>query len=199
MAMEKQIPSVINAFLGIDKGEHEVNYLLTAYDPFTEDIRDETLQVTQCGRVNIAYKMEAARKTALHLQYDCIFNVEDDNVIPKNAMLRLIEAEKDFICGLYRYRPSRKPNTPLMPEKGMSRINFEAYDIDTGVQEAFLLPWGCTLFKRNVLEKITFTPGLDGDYNRKCRENGIDRWVHTDVHVGHIDIAPDGSMIEVKV
>jgi len=199
MALEKRIPGVMEAFLGIDKGEHEVNYLITAYDPFTEDLRDDTLQITQCGRVNIAYKMETARKIALKLGYDCIFNVEDDNIVPKNALLDLIAAEKDLICGVYRYRPSRKPNTPLMPEKRRTRYNFTDEDLDKGTLNAFLIPWGCTLFKKNVLERIPFTPGLDGAYNSACRDANINRWVCMDVKVGHVDVAPDGSMIEIKV
>ena len=199
MAREKKIPSVLEAFLDIDKRHHEVNYLITDYDPFSEHIRDETLQITEYGRANIAYKMEAARKTALVMGYDGIFNVEDDNVVPKDALLKLIETEKDLICGVYRYRPSRKPHTPLMPEKRYNRSNFDDSDLDKGTLEAFLIPWGCTLFKRPVLETVPFTQGLDGAYCGKCRDKEIKRWVCMDVHVGHIDVAPDGSMVEIKV
>lgn len=199
MAKEKYIPEVIEAFLGIDKDEHEINYLITDYDPFTENVRDSTLQISREGRVNIAYKMEAARAIALKMNYDGIFNVEDDNLIPKDALLRLIDTDKSLVCGMYRYRISSRINTPLMPEKGSSRINFEDRDLNTGVREAFLIPWGCTLFKREVLAKIPFTPGLDGGYNKLCRESGISRWACTGLHVGHFDVASDGSKVEIKV
>jgi len=199
MAAEKRISQVFEAFLDVDKGEHEVNYLITDYEPFTKNLRDETLQITEYGRTNLAYKMEVARKTALTMGYDAIFNVEDDNVVPKNALVKLIEADKDLICGVYRYRPSRKPNIPLMPEKRYNRDNFDDSDLDKGVLNAFLIPWGCTLFRRNVLKKVKFPVGLDGHYCDACRDAGIDRWVHMDVRVGHIDVAPDGSMIEIKV
>lgn len=199
MAKEKHIVKVLDLFLNIDKGEHEVDYLMTTFGPFKANMRSESLQVTQFGMVNIAYKMETARKVALTMHYDYLFNVEDDNTVPEDALLKLLEAGKDCICGLYRYRPSKKPNTPLMPELDVERHNFAKSDINTGVRKAHLIPWGCTLFSRRTLEKIAFSPGLDGRHTKLCEEAGIDRWVHTDVHVGHIDIASDGSMLEVKV
>jgi len=199
MAKEKNIPEVIDAFLNVYKGEHEVDYLITTYDPFTEDVRDETLQMSRFGRVSLAYKMETARKIALKMSYDCMFNVEDDNLIPKDALLKLLAADKDLICGIYRYRPSCKRKMPLMPEKNSLRENFTNDDLDKGVLEAYLIPWGCTIFKRSILETVPFTPNLDGSYNKMCQAASISRWVCMDVKVGHFDTASDGSMVEIKV
>lgn len=198
MAKEKHILPVLEAFLAFDKGLHEINYLITDFEPF-EDKRDDTLHINEYGRVNLAYKMEAARATAIKMNYDYIFNVEDDNLIPEDAFLKLLDSEKSLISGMYRYRPSQRVNTPLMPETFESRKNFKDSDLLTGVQPAFLIPWGCTLFAKEVFEKVAFSPGLDGDYNRRCRENNISRWVHTDLHVGHFDVDAEGGILEIKV
>jgi len=199
MAKIKYIPEVIEAFLNCDKGDHEVNYLITDYNPFKDDLYDLSLQMSLRGRTNIAYKMEAARSIALKNNYQAIFNVEDDNLIPKDALLKLVASDKNLISGMYRYRVSRKPHTPLMPEKEKSRLNFKDEDLNTGVREAYLIPWGCTLFKRDILKRFSFTPELDGGYMKTIREAGVKAWVETSVHVGHYDVASDGSMIRTDV
>jgi len=188
---------VVDAFRAVDKGSHEVNYLISS-SPHPESINKQELKhISPEGRKNLIYKMEAARRIAITENYDYLFNVEHDNVIPKNALAVLAATGKDLISGIYRYRPSRKPDTPLMPEKKKG-VCFEDSDLDTGVQPAHLIPWGCTLFSRDVFTQMAFTIGLDGEYTIKCEKTGIKRWVHTGVRVSHIDMAEDGSMIEIK-
>ncbi len=196
MPIRKYISDVINAFLRIDKGLHEVNYLISAYDLNSNPMQGRS--VTMEGRKNIVYKMETAKRIATNEGYDYLFNVEDDNIIPPNALLDLLTSGKDLISGIYRYRPSKKPNSPLMAE-AITKANFADSDLDKGVLPAHLIPWGCTLFARNVFMKMPFTVGLDGDYITECEKKGIKRWVNMGVKVGHIDVAKDGSMVEIKI
>ena len=187
--------NVVDAFLSVDKGPHEVNYLISVYDPYANPMSGQS--ITMEGRKNLIYKMEAARRIAITENYDYLFNVEHDNLIPKNALVDLVASGKNLISGIYRYRASKKPSMPLMPEK-ISHANFVDSDLDTEVQPAHLIPWGCTLFARSVLMKMPFAVGLDGDYTTQCEKAGIKRWCHTGVRVSHIDKAKDGSMVEIK-
>lgn len=190
--------SVVDAFLSVDKGSHEVNYLISMYDPHpTLTDKQELKHISEGGRDNIVYKMESARRIAIAENYDYLFSVEHDNLIPKNALVELVASGKDLISGMYRYRASRKPDIPLMPEKSKG-VCFVDADLDTGVQPAYLIPWGCTLFGRDVFTRMPFTRGLDGDYTTECEKAGVKRWVHTGVRVSHIDMIEDESMIEIK-
>lgn len=190
---------VVNAFLSIDRGSHEVNYLISIFNPHpTLTDKQELKHISPEGRKNLIYKMESARRIAMAEGYDYLFNVEHDNVIPDHALTDLVASGKDLISGIYRYRASRKPGTPLMPEKTKG-VCFEDQDLDIGVQPAHLIPWGCTLFSRDVLRLLPFTTGLDGDYTTQCEKMGIKRWVHTGVRVSHMDMIEDGSMVEIKV
>lgn len=189
---------VVGAFLSVNKGSHEVNYLLSIFNPHsTLTDKQELKHISPGGRDNIVYKMESARRIAISEGYDYLFNVEHDNLIPAHALIDLIVSGKDLISGIYRYRPSRKPETPLMPEKTQG-VNFIDADLDKGVMPAHLIPWGCTLFSRKVFTQMPFTVGLDGDYTTKCEKEGIKRWVHTGVRVSHIDMAEDGNIVEIK-
>lgn len=189
---------VVDAFLSVDKGSHEVNYLLSMYDPLpTLTDKQELKHISPEGRDNIVYKMESARRIAMAEGYDYLFNVEHDNVIPGHALTDLVASGKELISGIYRYRPSRKPETPLMPEKTQG-VNFVDADLDRGVMSAHLIPWGCTLFSRDVLRLLPFTSGLDGDYTTQCEKMGVKRWVHTGVRVSHMDMIGDGSMVEIR-
>lgn len=189
---------VVNAFLAMNKGFHEVNYLISFSSLCLASINKQELRhISPEGRRNLVYKMESARRIAITEGYDYLFNVEHDNLVPENALVDLVDSGKDLISGIYRYRPSRKLDTPLMPEKKKG-VCFEDSDLDTGVQSAYLIPWGCTLFSRDVFTQMPFTIGLDGDYTSQCEKAGIKRWVHTGVKVSHIDITEDGDMIEVK-
>jgi hypothetical protein len=190
--------AVVDAFLSIDRGSHEVNYLLSIFNPYpTLTDKQELKHISPGGRENIIYKMESARRIAITEGYDYLFNVEHDNLIPPHALVDLVSSGKDLISGIYRYRPSRKPDTPLMPEKTKG-VCFKDEDLDTDVQSAHLIPWGCTLFSRKVFTQMPFTVGLDGDHTAQCEKMGIKRWVHTGARVSHVDMAEDGSMVEIK-
>ena len=188
----------VEAFLSVDGKSHEVNHLLSMFDPHpTLTDKQEIKHISEGGRKNLIYKMESARRIAIAEGYEYLLNVEQDNVIPAHALVDLVASGKDLISGIYRYRPSRKPNMPLMPEKRKG-VNFVDADLNTGVQAAYLIPWGCTLFSRNVFTQMPFTIGLDGDYTTQCEKAGIQRWVHTGVRVSHMDMTKDGNMIEIK-
>jgi hypothetical protein len=126
--------------------------------------------------------MERIRRIAINEEFDYIFNVEHDNIVPRDALLRLLADGKPIVGGIYRYRPSRNAKVPLMyaPLAGQ--------DIPTeGLQQVKLVPWGCTLFSRDVFTKIPFVEGLDGAYTEACEKAGIERWIDFEVKVGHID------------
>lgn len=198
MTVHVFMQSAVDAFLAMDRGLHGVNFLISAYDPLpTLTDKQEMKNISTSGRDNIIYKMESARRIVMTEKYDYFFNVEQDNVIPHGALIDLVDSGKDLISGIYRYRPTRKPDTPLMPEKRKG-VCFEDTDLDSGVQPAHLIPWGCTLFSRSVFSSIAFDVGLDGNYTVKCEKMGVNRWVHTSVRVGHLDMDKDGNMVEIK-
>ena len=186
MTVTKRLELALNSFLSIETGN---NYCIFVYQPCNVH-KVPTTRIDNEGRLNIAEKMEFVRQLAIREKFDYIFNVEHDNVVPKNALLKLIEDDKPIVGGIYRFRPSRNAKTPLMytplPGKDVPHER---------LQQVKLVPWGCTLFSATAFTKIPFTTSLDGGYTTACEKAGISRWIDFDVKVGHID--HESSPIEV--
>ena len=173
------IKEVVDRFLAINREGIYCSFLIQPSDIKEAPI---TGPISPDGRFNLIDKMERARKIVLTNDYDYLFNVEHDNLIPQNALVQLLSHHKDVVSGIYRFRPSRIKASPLMYKK----FNPEIREGD--LVKAELVPWGCTLFSRNVLAKIPFkASALDGTYAQDCKKLGIEQWVDFSVKVGHID------------
>ena len=178
MTQHVNIKSVVDRFLSIDTTGLYCSFMIQPCD--LKQVPNTGL-ITPDGRINIIDKMERARKIALVCEYDYLFNVEHDNLIPKNALIKLLAHHKDVVSGIYRFRPSRTSKVSLMYRPISSDKK------EDGLVRADLVPWGCTLFSRKALTKVPFKVGLDGDYSEDCKKAGIKQYVDFDVKVGHVD------------
>lgn len=143
---------------------------------------------------NLTYKMEKARKMVLEGGYDYLLNFEDDHIIPPNVLHELIKWKKDAVSGVYRLRPSKYSSTPIAATRYDTRKWVTKEDLEeTDLLRIDLMAWGCMLLSRKALEKCSFEDVLDGQYKMRLEQAGIERWLATKVHVGHID--REGSVI----
>lgn len=134
---------------------------------------------------------------ALNLGCTHVFFMDDDVILPFDALTRLLTHDKDIVSGLYLMR-----NYPHKP------IAFDTYDdagrchhLDiqnkSGLIEVCATGLGCLLIKTDVfrqLEKPWIRMGeLESDtwcddlgFYKRAREAGYTGWLDTDVCVGHI-------------
>ena len=176
-----KIEEAINAFLNIDTNGYQVDFFIDAYDPLFSSYDDK---MDDNGKHNLLFKMRKARRLVLQGDYDYLFNVEHDVVVPKDALVKLVEAKKNLICGLYRYRHTRCKEEMLMPQFAGAKPLAKPGD---EILNACVIPWGCTLFSQYILDVLPFGNLMDGQYCGECKKLGIPRWVHTGVMCKHID------------
>lgn len=168
------------------------------------------------GRVNLTQKQNTARKVALDGQYSHLLFVEEDMIIPQDALIRLLECDADVAYGLYCFR--RPPHLwsafSVINEEDMVGLaihtnpeiaskaieNKEIVHVD-GVG------FGCTLINRKVLKDLSFRIGWDephpgGEISHSdfyfavdCIRAGYTQRCHTGVVCGHIIDSPRPSVL----
>lgn len=134
-------------------------------------------------------------------KFDYIFFVDSDIILPKNALRRLLESNKDIITGVYI---QRKPNVRI-PEIYVENQHGGMHNIDISeVQgnKVFRIGgcgFGCVLVKTNVLEKVGYpqfeyhdtldikeTLSEDVDFALKAKQKGFELFVDTSVKCEHL-------------
>lgn len=152
---------------------------------------------------NKALKMIRARERVLSEDWDYLFNVKDDVILPKNALKELLRAKKHSIGGLMREKkaafgiddyvafildlkgPQDSDDRPIEHKK-----DFEFGDILQATKMAI----GCWLVDKATLAKVEFELDDYEKYFYKCGAEGIKMFVHTGVRCGHVDI--NGTIIK---
>jgi hypothetical protein len=110
---------------------------------------------------NIAFKYNQAREMVLNGDYDALFTVESDMIIPPIALQRLTRIDTDVAYGLYvsRHGYHNWLCADYLTEK---TATFISDDLDYcrkaygSVIESEGVGMGCTLIWRRVLEKVEF-------------------------------------------
>ena len=153
---------------------------------------------------NLDIKNEAARRAAIVGRYDELFIVEDDVVLPVDALAELLSAHAPFIVALYRGRPenwgsdrlSVRIYDPEGPQDADDRP-LELMDIpaDNPIITCTGIAMGCTLIHRTLFETIEGVVGRDYELGKRLMENGIPMLCHTGVRCGHV--TAKGEIIEV--
>lgn len=95
-------------------------------------------------------------KKAIEEGYDYIFFVEDDNLIPRNALVQLLHRKSDMAGGLYyrKYLPLETAGMHCTADGYPSSIdNYEIGDI---IEDTLVVCSGCTLIKVETLKKIDY-------------------------------------------
>ena len=158
------------------------------------------------GRGNICHNYRKARQFVLDNGYDYLFTVEADMVIPENALSKLLAVDTDVAYGLYCFRNTSSWSawTRLDLESGRSLskdIEIARMVWGTTIDVAGV-GLGCTLIRRNVLEKLDFrTDELHSSFHNDwlfaydCQHNGIEQKCDTSVVCGHITLKPRPRII----
>jgi hypothetical protein len=116
--------------------------------------------------MQISAKYERARAQALAGDYDALWCVEADMIVPVDALRKLAGIDADVAYGLYCWR--HEPATgmlncyPVVSERegfGLSHYPEQAHELWGHVVRVAGLGLGCTLIRRSVLEAITFRHG----------------------------------------
>jgi len=111
---------------------------------------------------NVAHNYNLAREIVLKLGLDALLTIESDMIVPPDTVDRLIATEADIAYGLYVWRHGRKEWSAYTSLKGLKGVSIsrdpEAAKAAWGtVIDVAGVGQGCTLVRREVLEKIEFT------------------------------------------
>lgn len=141
-------------------------------------------------------------------QYDYLFCVDSDIVLPNTSLIKLIEAKKDIISGLYIQRKLDQhvlevyQHTSFI-QQGSARVgvgyqNLTHVDSST-VFEIAACGFGCVLIDSKVLHEVKYphfeyktaldhkdTFSEDIFFCNKAKESGFTVWAHPDVVCDHI-------------
>lgn len=159
--------------------------------------------MTKKGKIDLfipnSYSIDVSRlvisKYAQENKYDYVMWVDSDCIVPKNALVKLLEADKDIIAGVYRHKIL---GSQTVVAKRFTNSKKETYmdllrsDMKNGVIEVDAFGFGCCLMKVSVLEKIEFPwfvyttdMGEDVYFCRKAQNAGYKLYLHTDILCGH--------------
>lgn len=128
-----------------------------------------------------------------------VFFIDDDVLIPKDSLFRLLAHDKDIVSGLYLMR--NFPHQPIAMDVALSdnRCRFKFLQPDEkGLVEVVNFGLGCCLIKTEVFKKMQapwITIGQlnpqewndDIEFFNRCREKyGFRLWLDLDVRAGHM-------------
>lgn len=153
-------------------------------------------RVKEVGYKNNLKKMNKARDLFLAGDYDLFFTVEADMIIPPTALERLslvIKNGADVAYGFYCSRHSSK-RWLVFDETGAEMaptLRAKVLDNWGKVIPSWGMGFGCTLVKREVLEKISFRieekgAAADAYFAKDVREAGFTQKHDLGVICGHI-------------
>jgi hypothetical protein len=154
---------------------------------------------------NVLAQYNYGRELCLNGRYDALVTVEQDMVLPAEALATLWEDGAAVVYGTYMLRHGRPVINALRHEGnsnlGMSLSLYRGalpQAIKAGRMEVSGVGFGCTLIRRSVLAAIPFR--LDGFGNAPdmpfaldCLRQGIEQIARFDVACGHIH---EGNIME---
>jgi FkbM family methyltransferase len=148
------------------------------------------------------YQIDQIRNLIAHwaVAYDYLFCVDSDIVVPKDALVKMLKADKDIISGLYIQRiPDRQIlEIYLQAPFGATNANFDDVK-NSGIIEIAACGMGCCLINSNVIRRMEYphfvyksaidhahTFSEDIYFCFKARELGFTVWADTSIRCDHI-------------
>ena len=163
------------------------------------------------GHQNMYEKYVCARQMALDGGYNALLTVEADIVIPRDGLNKLLEVDAHVVYGLYCSRKAdygynwlviQEPGSFYAPPASLDDgFRREAWG---KVVESVGHGLGCTLIRREVLERVHFRypdplVACDWYFALDCQAEGIRQAHHCGVVCGHVNgnetLWPDPEMI----
>lgn len=148
------------------------------------------------GKGTVGEKRNKAVKYALDNGFDRILFLDDDVIMPPNAIRKMWLHDKEIISGVYYTK--REESMPIVIEKegGGAWVNYPKDKIF----EAWGHPMGCSLIKTSVFKDMNYpyfhTPDDNSQLKRgteehlfwkQCDSLGIRRFIDPTIQCGHID------------
>lgn len=180
----------------LEYGQHQVTVWLSV------DLKEDK-------KNNVAKQYQKARLRTLNESFDALLTIEDDMVIPSDAIVKLADVPyADIVYGVYLFKMEAPP--PLLNINRFEHLNKRGKSLSyfpTEMEQAWEqkiircsgMGQGCMFVKRKVLEKIEFTspphPDYypDGPFANDCQRYGFSQYAHFGVECGHIQA--DGSVL----
>lgn len=162
--------------------------------------------VSKQDHENTLCQYRMGRRLFLDGDWDALWIIEHDMIIPEDALVKMLNTKADVVYGLYLFRHITPVLNCLRGVKAnwadMSVTFFPEYRAE-GYRKGWLecsgSGFGCTLIYRRVLEKIDFRrsesghPVPDMPFANECLRNKFKQVCRFDVPCGHIK--PDGEVL----
>ena len=171
--------------------------------PFVWEVSDHNPYAGQKA-ANVVAQYQRGREMCLAGGFDAMLTVEDDMVLPPDAIQKLHETDAPVVFGVYVLRHGMKVlNTWRYSGNNNLGMSLSLYPAELrqararGWAEVSGVGWGCTLMRREVLERLTIHKN-DGDagdlaFATDCLHQGIRMVARFDVPCDHIE--PDGNVL----
>jgi hypothetical protein len=185
----KFYPKALESWLDLDIEGIALDYYFTNFDPFNPD--PDWLK-------NIAFKMTKAKEIALAGNYDYLFNVDADIILPRDALKRLLSHKLDIVSGLYRLQMAHEGTEDyaikIEDKDGKWKVPELGKDFNFGdLIKICFCPFGCLLISTKILKKYNLKLTIDGEFTHQCNLFGIPMYCDTGVKCQHI--AVDGKIL----
>lgn len=149
---------------------------------------------------NVLAKYRRAKAKTLEGGYDALVTVEQDMILPPDALAKLAGTAAGVVFGVYvlrhgsnvlnawQYKGDRNLGMSLSLYPNELRILRRA-----GVGRVSGVGWGCTLIRRDVLERAPLSdgggecPAGDIPFALWCLRNGVVMMARFDVECGHVE------------
>lgn len=156
---------------------------------------------------NVVAQYQRAREMALTGGYDALLTCEHDMLLPVNAIQKLYETDAEVVYGTYmlrhgtpcinawQYVSGRNMGMSLsLYPKEFRALQAKGYGRVSGVG------WGCTLIRRDVLDRIRIHSESESDagditFAMECLHAGIAMVARFDVQCGHYH--ENGELLEI--
>ena len=167
-------PQSLASIMALDNGEHDVHMLMTR------------TQKCDVGSYNILYNYRQGRAAMLAGDYDAMLTVEDDMILPADALTKLAAIDADIAAGMYVNRHktfSRQPYIATVMQDDGARFISDVPGFVAGnwgsVVPVTGAGFGCALIRREVLAAINFQIQV---VNKRHILADCDTWFYNDAN-----------------
>ena len=192
------------AYAGGPLAECRGSVLGQRYDDRWEWVVDDDDPFPTPDHRNVLAKYQRARAKALAEGFDALVTVEHDMVLPVDALEKLSETAAPVVFGTYTLRHgSHVLNTWRYENRRNFGMSLSLYPHElrilrrAGVGRVSGVGWGCTLIRRDVLERAPFVDDgqcMAGDlpFASWCLAEDVLMLARFDVECGHVE---DGKIL----
>lgn len=138
-------------------------------------------------------------KEAIKENADYIFFVDDDVIVPRTALVRLLKHNVDVVGGMYYRKYFPLETVGMYENENKEPSSLDEYKIGDIIHDSLVLPSGCTLIKTSVFQKmeepwyksvtVNGVPTLTEDTYvcQKFKDIGVDVITDTGIQCIHVD------------